>query len=74
MRTTIDLPDALYKEVKATAARRGMSLRALITEAVEHELQTPPRAAAKPVRLPLVRSKRPGHLKLTNAQIDDLLE
>ena len=74
MRTTIEIPDSLFKEAKANAARRGMSLRALITDALEHELRAPMRPTRRRVRLPLVRSKRPGHLTLTNAQIENLLE
>lgn len=74
MRTTIELPDQLFREAKASAARRGLSLRALITDALQRELRAPMRSARRRVRLPLVRSKRPGHLTLTNAKIEDLLE
>lgn len=34
MRTTIDLPDRLYKEVKATAALKGIKLKDLVTKAL----------------------------------------
>ncbi len=34
MRTTIDLPDPLYKRVKAMAAMRGLKLKQLITDAL----------------------------------------
>ena len=34
MRTTIDLPDLLFREVKATAAHQGMHLKDYITEAL----------------------------------------
>ncbi len=34
MRTTIDLPDPLYKQVKALAAVRGLKLKQLITNAL----------------------------------------
>ena len=34
MRTTIDIPDPLYKKAKATAALRGVKLRVLFTEAL----------------------------------------
>lgn len=35
MRTTIDVPDPLFKRAKARAALRGIKLRALFTEALE---------------------------------------
>jgi hypothetical protein len=34
MRTTIDLPEPLYKQVKALAAMRGLKLKQLITNAL----------------------------------------
>lgn len=34
MRTTIDLPDPLYKQVKTLAAMRGLKLKELITRAL----------------------------------------
>ncbi|MEP2776568.1 MAG: hypothetical protein ABJQ29_10470 [Luteolibacter sp.] len=40
MKTTIDLPDPLFRKVKATAAAEGVSLKAFIAEAVEQRLNT----------------------------------
>ncbi|MCC6953629.1 MAG: hypothetical protein IT290_05890 [Deltaproteobacteria bacterium] len=34
MKTTIDLDDKLFKRAKAIAAKRGVSFRALVTEAL----------------------------------------
>jgi hypothetical protein len=39
MKTTIELPDDLLREVKATAARRGDSLKAYFHEAVVEKLE-----------------------------------
>jgi hypothetical protein len=41
MRTTLDLDDTLYRRLKATAALRGESVRALVTRAIERELDGP---------------------------------
>jgi len=41
MKTTIDLPDPLFRQAKATAAYRGISLKSLISRAVEKELAQP---------------------------------
>jgi len=35
MRTTIDLPDFLFREVKATAAARGLKLKDLVISALQ---------------------------------------
>lgn len=73
MRTTVDLPDDLFRRVKATAALRGTSLKDFITQAIEDELARQKAPDDYTVKLPLIRSKRPGALHLTNAQIEDLL-
>ena len=39
MKTTIDLPDDLFRKAKATAALRGESLKSLISTALRHELE-----------------------------------
>jgi hypothetical protein len=39
VKTTIELPDELFREAKATAARQGRSLRAVVTEALADKLQ-----------------------------------
>ena len=39
MKTTIDLPDVLFRRAKATAAVRGVSLKSFITRAVEQSLE-----------------------------------
>jgi hypothetical protein len=41
MRTTIDLPDDLYRTLKARAAFGGTTLRALILQLVEQGLRQP---------------------------------
>lgn len=38
MKTTIDLPDPLFRRAKATAAVRGISLKNFISNAVEQSL------------------------------------
>ena len=39
MKTTIELPDGLLRAAKAIAARRGTTLKAIITHALEREVQ-----------------------------------
>ena len=39
MKTTIDLPDATFRQVKTVAAARGMTLKRFLTEALEERLR-----------------------------------
>ena len=72
MRTTLDIPDATFRELKVRAAREGRTLRDLLLEGVE--LARRQRSAPKePFVLPLIPSSQPGTLDLTNEQIDDIL-
>lgn len=73
MRTTIDIPDRLYRRLKARAASEGKPAKALILGAVEHALASKPAPAGKKVMIPLIRSKRPGTLQLDNARIYDII-
>ena len=38
MKTTIEIPDDLFREAKAIAARRGMSLKSLVTNSLRESL------------------------------------
>ena len=38
MKTTIELPDAMFRQAKMLAATRGVSLKRLFTEALEEQL------------------------------------
>jgi len=72
MRTTVDIPDGLYRQLKAKAAGEGRSVKSLLLEAAQRGLAKAPRPMRR-VRLPLIRGKRPGTLDLTNAQIEQIL-
>jgi hypothetical protein len=76
MRTTVDLPDPLFREMKSLAARQGRSMKELLVEAIESKIaKTGRRSARHSIKLPLIRSKNPGALRsMTNADIEDLLD
>ena len=73
MRTTIDLPDPVIRELKALAARRGTSLKNVIRSAVEVEIRKAQNKVVRRVKFPLLPSREPGTLDLKNADIEDLL-
>jgi hypothetical protein len=72
MRTTVDLPDPVFRRLKAVAALQGASLKEVILRAVENELRMTKRRKHR-VKFPLIRSKEPGVLSLTDRDIDEIL-
>ena len=72
MRTTVDIPDGMYRRLKSRAAREGSSTRALILKGVREVLKAERPKAGTRVSLPIVRSKRPGTVVLDNAAIYDI--
>jgi hypothetical protein len=74
MRTTVDIPDPIYRQLKSRAALEGRSVKELILHGVEAELNGgSQRASGDRVKLPLIKSRKPGSLKLTSAQINEIL-
>jgi hypothetical protein len=73
MRTTVDIPDALYRRLKAKAANEGRPAKALILRGVREILKPPRRSANRRITLPIVRSRRPGSVELDNARIYEII-
>ena len=79
MQTTVNLPDPLYHKTEALAASRGSTVEQFIVDAVEKEIQGDAgpvlsgAIADREVALPVIRSKRPGTLDLSQFDFDDLL-
>ncbi len=73
MRTTVDIPDPVYRRLKSRAASEGSSAKELILRGVEHVLKEGRRKSRRRIKLPLVRSKRPGALQLDNAKIFEII-
>ncbi|MEO7416555.1 MAG: hypothetical protein ABI163_05810 [Thermoanaerobaculia bacterium] len=80
MRTTIDLPDDLFRQVKARAALDGLRLKDLITRFVEQGLRQGALSSTAPPRrrrseLPIAREGTGRTLPgLTSAEIHRILE
>jgi hypothetical protein len=65
MRTTVDIPDPIYRELKERAAREGTSVRQIIVESIlSHREQMRAPGNRKKLKFPLVVSKQPGSLNL----------
>lgn len=69
MRTTLDLPDHLFRRVKARAALDGTTLKELITSFVEQGLR---RATAPPRPPERQRSELPVARAATGTPLPDL--
>jgi hypothetical protein len=48
MKTTLELPDPLFRKAKATAAERGQSLKEFVTEALRDKLALDTGRAGEP--------------------------
>jgi hypothetical protein len=73
VRTTVDIPDPLYRQLKSKAATEGRSVKELILRGVENELESPRKKGKHRVSLPIVKSKRPGTVQLDNARIFEII-
>jgi hypothetical protein len=69
MKTTLEIPDTVFRRAKARAAQQGIPLRQFVTEAVEEKLKTT--AEAKPW-MKAVGGLR--HLRRETARINRLIE
>ena len=48
MKTTLEIPDAIFRRAKSVAAERGIPLREFVTEAVRDKLGNRRKATDKP--------------------------
>jgi hypothetical protein len=60
MRTTLDIPDELFRQAKAKAALEGLSLKDVLTRFVENglrEANPPPTTARQRSKLPVIKRR-----------------
>jgi hypothetical protein len=48
MKTTLEIPDPIFRRAKSVAAQRGVALRAFVTEAVEEKLASATEKGGRP--------------------------
>lgn len=81
MRTTLDLPDETFRQLKAQAAMRGLKLKELVTQLIERGLAAgmtkppPPLPQYGPCPIPIAR-EADGTVTpfLSNAQLGAILD
>jgi hypothetical protein len=73
MKTTIEIPEKLFRQAKSRAALEGLSLRELFLRGLQLALQSPPEATGmRRVNFPLVKT-RLGTPHLTDEQVAEAL-
>ena len=71
VRTSLDIPVLLYRQLRETARRRGCSARSLILRSIEREIAADPERKTR-VQLPLVATGGPP-IHPTSEEIYDAL-
>ena len=64
MKTTIDIPEPLYKRAKIHAVERGMTLKDVVLASLERELAVPGTGGDRPVSYWANRKLRPEFARL----------
>jgi hypothetical protein len=75
MRTTIELPESVYRQSEQIARMKGFSVEQFVVQALERVLEAEPPSpgGSKPIDFPLISSSHPGTLDLADFDFDDLL-
>jgi hypothetical protein len=69
VKTTVEIPDNLFREAKTAAASRGLSLKTFLTEALKEKLSKPRREWAEwPVAPPKLAK---GEMRRIQSLIDE---
>ena len=71
MKTTLEIPDSIFRRAKSAAAHRGIPLREFVTEAVKDKLADSSKAADKPWMAAFGKLRR---LRKETARINRLVE
>jgi hypothetical protein len=71
MKTTLEIPDLIFRRAKSTAAKRGIPLREFVTEAVKDKLATEAKSSEKPWVKHMGKLK---HLRKETERINRLIE
>lgn len=71
MKTTLEIPDPVFRRAKSVAAARGIPLREFVTEAVKDKLASDAKASEKPWVKHMGKLK---HLRKESARVNRLIE
>ena len=71
MKTTLEIPDPIFRRAKSVAAERGIPFREFVTEAVKDKLVADAKAAEQPWMAAFGKLR---HLRKETAKINRLIE
>jgi hypothetical protein len=71
VKTTLEIPDSIFRQAKARAAEEGIPLRQFVTEAVAQKLKNSPSSGEKPW-MKMAGGLR--HLRKESARIRRIIE
>ena len=71
MKTTLEIPDAIFRRAKSASAERGVPLREFVTEAVKEKLAAQAQPGGKPWLKAMGKLK---HLHKETERINRLIE
>ena len=71
MKTTLEIPDAIFRRAKSLAAERGIPFRQLVTEAVQDKLKGPSHSVEKPWMKTFGKLR---HLRKETVRINRIIE
>lgn len=80
MRTTIDIPEDLFREAKTRAVRQGTTFKSLVTQFIRSGLREQSSTEVPPIRrspAPVAIRRVPGQVParaMSNRELHDLLE
>jgi hypothetical protein len=72
MKTTIEIPEPLFRQAKTRAAMDGLTLREIFIHGLQLAVRTPSTAAKQRVKFPLIRAAKNAP-RLTDEQIYEAL-
>ena len=71
MKTTLEIPDVIFRRAKAKAAERVIPFRQFVTDAVEEKLRAKPGDGGRPW---LEMAGKLRHLRKETARINDFID
>jgi plasmid stability protein len=73
MRTTVDLPDEMYRRLKVKAAQEGQSVRQIVLRGIHREIEEPAPKLVRRLTKPVLKSHAPGSIRIDSERIYDLI-
>lgn len=71
MKTTLEIPDTIFRRAKSAAAQRGIPFREFVTQAVKDKLAAGAKTTEKPWMAAFGKLR---HLRKENARINRIIE